>query len=159
MRCFYLCSVVKYYIFKVLMKKIFHKILAILLIPMVLFSTTSFSVEKHICGENICSVSLDSMNTNNFHQEDDSCCIDDEDSCCTDEPDCCFDEFEFVKGSVVKKEKEAELKLDKVNFLTSFIITYQELFNSNISSSKHYINYTSPVIVKDILVNHQIFLI
>jgi len=157
MRCFYLCSVVKYYIFKVLMKKIFHKILAILLIPMVLFSTTSFSVEKHICGENICSVSLESVNTNNSHQGD-SCCLD-EDSCCTDEPDCCIDEFEFVEGSVVKKEKETELKLNQINFLTSLIISYHELLNPNISASKHYINYTPPVLVKDILVNHQVFLI
>lgn len=139
------------------MQKLSHKIIAVLLIPIVLFSTTSFTVEQHICGENICSISLESMNRNSSHQND-SCCLD-EDSCCTDEPDCCIDEFEFVEASVVKMEKETELKLNQINFLTSLIFSYQELLNPSISTSKHFINYESPVIVKDIQVNQQIFLI
>ena len=147
------------------MKRLKHKIISILLIPIVLFSTTSFSVEKHICGDNICSISIETIDsgeaidkTTSDHPVD-SCCIDAEGSCCSGDASCCEKEWEQVDGSIAKKEKEIHLNAIHPYFVAAYIFSLNEIFVSDVDVSKEYTNYISPLIVKDLLIINQVFLI
>lgn len=119
------------------MHKLSHKIIVVLLTPILLFSTTSFTIEKHICGEMICSIDLKGVDftnkdKNNTHP-DGSCCLDEKSSCCTGDADCCIDDLIVVKGIKIKKEKKYKLQLKRYfhSILYSFLFKIYCVINEN----------------------------
>lgn len=134
------------------MKHFFRKISAVLIAFLVLFSTFSFTVEKHFCGDFLMDVSI----TGNLEV------------CATDiAPDasikmkkCCKDEVQEIEGQdELQQNPVAEFDFQKKQFLTAFVLFYTDLFIENESNINFYKDFIPPDIPFDYQVSYQVFLI
>lgn len=145
----------EFYIFAIAMKSMLHKILSIAMAFVVLFSTMSFTISKHYCGSNLVDVSL--------FKEAKSCGMEMQNTlskdCSVVKKNCCSNEQIVIEG-------QGNLKLDFLNFdfqqkifIASFVYTYSHLFKSIAKENIHFKDYSPPLIVKDIQVLDQVYLI
>lgn len=140
------------------MNKLKHKILSIILIPVLLFSTLSFNVDKHYCMDSIYSISI-------FGEADDcgmemvSCEETTIQTCQTSNEDCCIDENQYISGSVVIKNEKKNLDTEQYQFITYFIVSKYYLFKSNLNKPFQLRLYSPPEVIKNISVLFQFFLI
>jgi hypothetical protein len=139
------------------MKNVFHKIVAIFFAQILLFSTTSFSINKHFCSDSIYSVSV-LGEAEDCGMEMKSCENEESGLCSFSNESCCHDVNTVVEGKTIVKTNELQIDVNTF-FLTAFAITYQNLHQSNTKTSKRYNNYISPLINKDINVLYEVFLI
>lgn len=124
---------------------------------LVLFSTVSFTIEKHFCGDFLVDISYFGTATG---------CGDEVDAKTCDKPsviakkNCCKDEIEKIQGQDdLQQASYKKLVLEKQPFILAFIASYKSLFctfQQSIVSHKH---YTSPYFNKNIQVLHQVFII
>ncbi len=137
------------------MKQVFHKIMSLLMAFVVLFSTLSFTVNMHYCGDTL-------MDTAIFHKAE-TCGMEMENpsskDCSITKKSCCSDEQLVVDG-----QDELQLSLDKISFeqqifIASFVYTYINLFegtNENVSS---YQDYKPPLVIRQIFKLDETYLI
>ncbi|MCG1035897.1 HYC_CC_PP family protein [Polaribacter sargassicola] len=134
------------------MKQIFSKILSFLLALFVLFSTFSFTVEKHYCGDFLVDVS--------FTGETDACGMSVDKTTTTIKASCCKDEIHKVEGQTqLQVNKVDKITFEKEQFLTAFVISYRDLFITNKSNKYFYSNFSPPDLHQDYQVLYQSFLI
>lgn len=121
----------------------------------VLCSTLSFSVHKHFCGPFLKDVSVIvpshgcGMETNDSK---DACKISVEKSCCNDV-------VELVKGQDDLKIAAPTFDLDQQQFLIAFTYSYVSLFSGDDLENPSFKAYSPPLVIRDIPVLHQSFLI
>jgi hypothetical protein len=133
------------------MKQIFIKIASFLIAFLVLFSTFSFTVEKHYCGDFLMDVS--------FTGDAKDCGMKMEAKSLT-KKNCCTSEVHKIEG-----QDELQLtSLDKISFnnqqfLTAFIISYKDLFSNSQSEKTISKHFPPPEIYKNYQVIFQTFLI
>ena len=133
------------------MKKHFSKIASFLLALLVLFSTFSFTVEKHFCGEFLMDVS--------FIGHADDCGMDME-KVSAKKKNCCKDEVHHIEGQdELQQASIDEFNFPKQQFLVSFYISYNDLFIENESKKTYYKDSSPPDIPFDYQVLYQSFLI
>lgn len=118
---------------------------------LVLFSTFSFTVEKHFCGSMLVDKAIFSE-AKTCGMEMDSDAINSEDSCCTNEKTA-------VEGQDELKISFNSLDLDQQFFLSTLTFSYINLFEGSPFQIIPFKNYTPPILVSDILVLDQVFLI
>jgi len=140
------------------MKQIFNKILAILMSFVVLFSTMSFTISEHYCGGDL-------VNTAMFFEAD-SCEMEMEmdmssstEDCNFEKEDCCKDINKIVEGQNELNIQVVNLDFEQQSFIASFIYSYINLFEGLDKNVVPFKNYSPPLIVKDIQVLDQVFLI
>lgn len=134
------------------MKQFFSKIASFLLAFLVLFSTFSFTVEKHYCGDYLVDVSF----TGNAH----SCGVDLDTMSETVEDDCCKDEIQHIEGQDNLRHTQIDdLDFSQQLFLASFYISYNNLFVERTANKTSYKNLSFPGILSDYQVLYQSFLI
>lgn len=119
------------------------------MVMLVLFSTVSFTIEKHFCGDVLVDVS--------YFVEAEKCAM--ESMEIAQKRNCCKDEVDVVEG-------QDELQLESFNyfeiqpeFLTTFIYTYINLFGGLPKQVIPHKDYSPPNLVADIQVLDQVFLI
>lgn len=139
------------------MKKAFHDIVVFLMAVLVLFSTTSFTVDKHYCGTILVDTSILSEAKTcgmEMHVESDAT------SSMTEQGLCCSNKKISVEGQDELKVSFGSLNLDQQIFLTTFSYSYSNLFR-DLSQQQvlPYKNYSPPLLVTDIQVLEQVFLI
>ena len=121
---------------------------------LVLFSTVSFTVEKHYCGDALIDVSVFS--------EVEKCASEAyeiELEKITKKP-CCKDVVDLVKGQdELQKTSVDDLSLDQQLFLTAYLQSYKNLFEGLPQHVIPHKNYSPPNLVFDIQVLDQVFLI
>ncbi|TWO33515.1 hypothetical protein E1J38_006170 [Seonamhaeicola sediminis] len=135
------------------MKKLLHKSFSVFLASLVLFSTLSFTIEKHFCGDVLVDVAV-------FTQVE-KCGMESEDmglSEITKKP-CCKDEINIVEGQDELLKTFNELDFEQQQFITSFIYSYINLFEGQPKKIVPHKDYSPPNLVRDILVLDQVFLI
>ena len=140
-----------------MLKQILHKIGSILLACIVLFSSFSFTVHEHICGDEVADTS--------FFLEADSCnmvisdCENNDTSYqkISKEP-CCSDNSQTIQGNDNNQQAQSSLKIPQVQFLTAFVTTYISLFNE-VKITPLYNDYSPPLVVKNIYKLDEIYLI
>ena len=133
------------------MKSIFIKIVSFSLSLLVLFSTFSFTVEKHYCGEFLMDVS--------FTGDADDCGMDME-KVASSKKNCCKDEIHQIEGQDELRQLNFEdLDFTKQQFLVSFCISYNDLFIHNESKKNYFTDFSPPDIPLDYQVLYQSFLI
>lgn len=140
------------------MNKLKHKILSIILIPIVLFSTTLFSVDKHICMDNVYSISIFGEAAN-CGMEMENCEENNSNTYTISDEDCCSDENKIISGSEIGLEKEKKFIIKQINLITFFIVSKYFLFNSNLKGSVPFKYYLPFIVTKNISVIYQVFLI
>ncbi len=134
------------------MNTIFLKISAILLAFLMLFSTLSFTVEKHYCGDFLVDVS--------FTGETEACGMAMDKSITTKKKNCCKDEVHQVEGQDELQLQDIEnITFQKQQFLAVFVFSYQNLFVLSETNTHFYKDFSPPDIPLDYQVAYQSFLI
>lgn len=117
---------------------------------LVLFSTVSFTIEKHFCGDVLVGVSV-------FTEAE---------KCATEaleilqKKTCCKDETNVVKGQdELKVSSFEDLDFEQQQFITTFAYAYLSCFESLAKHTIPHKNYSPPNLVYDILVLDQVFII
>lgn len=134
------------------MKQPFTKISSLTLAFLVLFSTFSFTVEKHYCGDFLVDVS--------FVGKADGCGMKMDEVLPIKKKNCCKDEVHKVEGQdKLQLNKIEKITFEKEQFLTAFIVSYRDLFIIDKSNNNFYKDFSPPDIPLDYQVLYQTFLI
>ena len=138
------------------MKSFFQNILSIFLAVLVLFSTFSFTVHKHYCGDELKDVSvffeaekceMEKVRTEapcELHQN---------------KKTCCDDVIDFVEGQDELKVSIDPLSLDQQLFIASFVYTYTNLFNKLEEKESIFTEYPPPLIIRQLYKLDESYLI
>lgn len=138
------------------MKQLFTKISSILLAIVVVFSTLSFSISKHYCGDFLVDIGIFSKAES---CEMETALANAIDGCSIEKSNCCQDLVKHIEGQQVLKADINNLSIEKQNIVAVFLFSYLYIFEDFPLEIAPYQNYTPPLIVKDILVLDQVFLI
>ena len=138
------------------MKQFFTKITAVLMTFVVLFSTMSFTISEHYCGDHLVDSALFS--------KAESCGMEMQNppstkDCSIVKSNCCSDVIKQIEGQSELKTQVINLDFEQQVFITSYIYSYINLFeglDENIVPFKY---YSPPLLVKDIQVLDEVFLI
>ncbi|AMC10944.1 hypothetical protein Lupro_06650 [Lutibacter profundi] len=138
------------------MKSFFVKIAAILMTFVVLFSTMSFTIHQHYCGGEVFASALFS--------KADSCSMDEEapskEDCNIGNIDCCDTIIKIYKGqNELETTDVLSLNFNQQLFVASFVYTYINLFEGLETNIIPFKNYSPPLLVTDIHIVDQVFLI
>ncbi|WP_452602467.1 HYC_CC_PP family protein [Pontimicrobium sp. MEBiC06410] len=137
------------------MKQVFHKIMSLLMAFVVLFSTMSFTLDMHYCGDILVETAL-------FHKAK-GCGMDMQkpstEGCSITKKNCCNDEQLVVSG-----QDELQLQIDKISFeqqvfIASFVYTYSNLFEGLDKNVSFYEAYKPPLVVKQLYKIDETYLI
>jgi hypothetical protein len=134
------------------MRKILLNISSISLAFLVLFSTFSFTVEKHYCGDFLIDVS--------YFGHAKGCGMETNTPLKTIKKSCCKDEVQKIEGQdELQKSSVTSLEFKKHNYLISVINTPKEVFEITGSRKLFYKDFSPPDIPIDYQVFYQSFLI
>ncbi|MFD0834812.1 hypothetical protein ACFQ0I_03480 [Mariniflexile aquimaris] len=137
------------------MKNVVHKITSILMAFVVLFSTMSFTIDMHYCGDTLVETAV-------FHKAK-GCGMEMEkpsvDDCSIAKKNCCDDEQLAIQG-----QDELQLQVDKISFekqifVASFVYSYINLFEGFESNVSSYEEYKPPLVIKRIYKLDETYLI
>ncbi|MDE3741077.1 HYC_CC_PP family protein [Maribacter polysaccharolyticus] len=138
------------------MKKFFTKISSFLMALIVLLSTFSFTIENHYCGDILVDSSL--------YGKADSCGMDvqqssDSGECDLTQKNCCSNETLSINGQDDLKISFEKFNMEQQLFVVSFIYSYINLYEGLDSNIVPFKDYSSPLLVRDVQVLDQTFLI
>ena len=130
--------------------------MSVLMAFVVLFSTMSFTIDMHFCGDTL-------MDTAIFHKAK-TCDMEMETAtasseCSTIKKDCCKDEQVVIKGQDELKISFDKLTLEKQIFVASFVHSYINLFETVEDETNTFSEYPPPLIVKSIYKLDETYLI
>jgi len=137
-----------------MIKKMLHKTFAMLLACLVLFSTVSFTVDKHFCGDVLVDVSI--------FTKAEGCCAGMPSSKAhhANKKSCCKDEIALVIGQkLLKTSSFDEIHFEKKPFIASLHYAYIEALDLFTKDELAFINYSPPNTVSDIHVLNKVFII
>ena len=124
------------------MKKISHKILATVMAFVVLFSTMSFTIDMHFCGDTLVAVSM--------FQKATGCGMEMEkpaaEGCAIVKSNCCKDKQMIIDGQDEMQLSITTISFEQQVFITSFIYTYVQLFESSDTSVSSHQAYNKPLV-------------
>lgn len=126
-----------------------HKSFSVALALLVLFSTVSFTIEKHFCGDILVDMS--------FFTEADKCAMESEEIAL--KKSCCKDEIDVVEGQNELILSYDDMDFEQLQFITSYVYSYINLFEGAPKKIIPHKDYSPPNLVKDICVLDQVFLI
>ncbi|APG61079.1 HYC_CC_PP family protein [Christiangramia salexigens] len=130
------------------MKKAFQHIISICMAVMVLFSTFSFTVDKHFCGSYLVDSAVFSKAKTCGMQMSAAA-----------EAHCCSNEKISVEGQDELKLSFDSFDFNQQLFITTFTYTYFELFETLPKQIIPFKDYSPPLLVADIQLEDQVFLI
>lgn len=138
------------------MKNIIQKIFSFALALLLLASTTSWRVEKHFCMGHLVDIA--------FFTEARSCGMDMEmdDDAATEFDElksCCSQEVIVIDGQDKLKLSFNDINLEHQFFLVALTAHYLDLFPLRANRIVSDTNYPPPLLVKDIYILDQVFLI
>lgn len=138
------------------MKEVLHKTASISMALLLLLSTTSWKVEKHYCMGRLMDMTL-------FVDVDD-CGMDmasmvDGENLDETKKSCCSDEVIFVDGVDDLKLSFNDLDVNQQSFLIAFTFAYNSIFEAQTKQFVPHEQYPPPILVKDIHLLDETFLI
>ncbi|MCL5244988.1 hypothetical protein M4I21_04165 [Cellulophaga sp. 20_2_10] len=137
------------------MKQVFHKIMSSLLAIVVLFSTMSFAIDMHYCGDTLVETAV-------FYKAE-GCGMEMQKpqtkECSITKKSCCTDEQLVIDGQDSLQLSLGASSFDQHIFITSFVYTYISLFEELEENVTLYTKYNPPLVVKDIFKLDETYLI
>jgi hypothetical protein len=140
------------------MKELLRKIVSMAMALLVLFSTMSFSVDMHYCGDDLVDFS--------FSDKVDTCMMKADISKSSSEcavmdvkMDCCSDVEVVIEGQDDLKISFDQLTFDQQLFVASFVYTYIDLFEGFDENRIPFKDKSPPPLIRDIQILDQTFLI
>ncbi|REE80748.1 hypothetical protein BX611_2401 [Lutibacter oceani] len=138
------------------MRQFFTKITAVLMAFVVLFSTMSFTISEHFCGDYLVDSALFSKAEScGMEMQKPSPTKD----CSINKDNCCSDILKQFEGQSELKTDVFKLNFEQQVFITSFVCSYINLFEGLEENIIPFKDYSPPFIVKDIQTLDEIFLI
>ncbi|WP_343329826.1 HYC_CC_PP family protein [Polaribacter staleyi] len=137
------------------MKQVSHKIMSFVMAIVVLFSTMSFTLNMHYCGETLVETAM-------FHKAE-GCGMEMQklatEDCVITKKNCCND-----KQLVVEGQDELQLQVDTISFeqqlfIASFVYTYINSFEGLDNSNSSFVAHQPPLINKQIFKLDETYLI
>jgi len=137
------------------MKQVFHKIMSLLMAFVVFFSTLSFTVNMHYCGDTLVDTAI-------FHKAK-GCGMEMQkpstEGCAITKKNCCDDEQLIVDG-----QNELQLQVDTISFeqqlfVASFVYTYISLFQGLDKNISSYEEYIPPLVIRQLYKIDETYLI
>ncbi|MDA7558304.1 hypothetical protein N8768_04025 [Flavobacteriaceae bacterium] len=137
-----------------MIKHLFHKISSVGLAMIVLFSTMSFTIEKHFCGDRLVDVALFSK-LNKCNMNSSSVELDNlvEKACCKDEVNTVIGQNELLTHSF--DDVNADVQIELFNVTQPNYVNTELIFSSKIGFD----NYLPPNLIINRLIINQSFLI
>ena len=138
------------------MKAFIKNIASVFLAFLVLFSTMSFSISEHYCGDVMVDRSLFSKAEScgmNMQKQAPS------DDCSILKKNCCTDVVKQIEGQDDLKIDYTTFSFEQQLFIASFVYTYINLFEGLDKKTIPFNNYSPPLIIKDIQVLDEVYII
>ncbi len=138
------------------MKAFFHKIVSVCLATIVLFTTMSFTVDIHYCGEALVDFSVvHDVETCGMESEQpmNSC-----ESGVSEKP-CCSDKQVVIEGQDELKISFDTLSFEQQTFVATFFYSYVNLFEDLDTNIVPFRDYAPPFLIRDIQKLHETYLI
>ena len=137
------------------MKQFFLKIMSFSMAVVVLFSTMSFTIDMHFCGDKLVETSV-------FHKVK-GCGMEmhnpSDEGCAITKKNCCNDKQISVDGQDELNLTFDTLSSEQEQFITSFVYTYINLFEGVEEDINSYRDYTPPLVAKEIYKLDETYLI
>ncbi|MFH4964446.1 hypothetical protein V8G69_05525 [Gaetbulibacter sp. M235] len=138
------------------MKEVLHKITAFFMALVVLFSTMSFTIDMHYCGDTLvetaifhkakgCGMEMQNTTTNS--------------DCSVEKKGCCSEKQINVQGQDELQLTFVKLTFEKQLFVSSFVYSYISLFENIEDETSSFSEYPPPIIVKSIYKLDETYLI
>ena len=122
----------------------------------VVFSTMSFTISEHYCGDHLVDSALFSKAEScGMEMQKPSPTKD----CSLKKDNCCSDIIKQIEGQGELKIDFTSLNFEQQVFVASFVYSYINLFEGLDKNVVPFKNYSPPLIVTDIQVLDQVFLI
>ena len=138
-----------------MMKKISHKILATVMAFVVLFSTMSFTIDMHFCGDTLVATSM--------FQKATGCGMEMEkpaaEGCAIVKSNCCNDKQMIIDGQDEMQLSITTIPFEQQVFITSFIYTYVQLFESSDTAVSFHQAYNEPLVSRQLYKLAETYLI
>ncbi|MGB6269864.1 MAG: hypothetical protein WBF67_12735 [Olleya sp.] len=132
---------------------ILHKGLSVLMALLVLFSTFSFTVEKHYCGDHLVDSAIFSK-AKNCGME-----VSKTDETTIKKKSCCKDIVEVIKGQDQLKLNFNDLDFKSQFVFTAYVYAYFTLYQSLPKPIIPHKNYSPPNLIIDYQVLHDVYII
>ena len=123
---------------------------------MVLFSTMSFSISEHYCGDNLVDSSLFSTAESCGMEMENSFAIGD---CDIQKNNCCKDVVKLFEGQDDIKTNPLDLNFSEQTLVASFIYSYVNLFEGLEENIIPFKEYSPPILITNIQVINETYLI
>lgn len=142
------------------MKKAFHKATSFLMALVVLFSTMSFAISSHYCGDSLVDSSVFAkLKTCGMESENQSDSSLQSLDCSISKKNCCTEETEIIKG-----QNELKLNFDKISFeqqifVAAYLESYINLFYLLEDAKPSLKAFPPPLIVKQLFKLDETYLI
>jgi hypothetical protein len=137
------------------MRQISHKILATVMAFVVLFSTMSFTVDMHFCGDTLVATSM--------FQKAMGCGMKMEkpaaEGCAIVKSNCCKDKQMIIDGQDEMQLSTATISFEQQVFITSFVHTYVHLFEGVATAVTAYQAYREPLVSRQLYKLAETYLI
>ncbi len=139
------------------MKRLLTKIVTIPLAFVVVFATSSFTVDMHFCCNKLVDMAILSKAKpcNNKKQESDKSTKE----CSLGQKDCCSNAIYVKNADNNLVKSQFDFSNNKIVFLQTFFYTYINLFEGLEQKVVPFTIYDPPFIEKDILVLHETLLL
>ena len=137
------------------MKQVLRKIFSVIMAFTVLFSTFSFTISSHYCGEILVDSSIfsEAEDCGMLSSHDDSCDTDSSVKVCDDENMMhCQNIQKSVEGNDLEQLPLELSELPKIYFAVSFISTFQNSWIDKTQAVLNYKPYKPPTSEEDIIV-------
>jgi hypothetical protein len=137
------------------MKQVLHKIMSFLMAFVVLFSTLSFTIDMHYCGDTLVETAI-------FHKAK-GCGMESQnpstEGCTKVKKNCCDDKQLMVDG-----QNELQIQVDQISFeqqvfIASFVYTYMNLFEGLETKVTSFEKYKSPLVIRQLYKLDETYLI
>jgi hypothetical protein len=138
------------------MKQLIKKIGAVLMAFVVLFSTMSFTISEHYCGEMLVDTALFSKAESCGMEMQTTTPID---GCSIQKDSCCSDVLIQIEGQSELKANLSHLSHEQAVFIALYIDSYINLFEGLDTLIVPFKYYSPPLLVWDIQVLDEVFLI
>ena len=138
------------------MKQLIEKIGAVFMAFVVLFSTMSFTISEHYCGEHMVDWALFSKAEACGMEMQKPTSTGD---CSVQKDNCCSDVVIQIEGQRELKANLSDLSHEQAVFIAFYIDSYINLFEGLDTHIVPFKYYSPPLLVKDIQVLDEVFII
>ncbi|WMI67755.1 hypothetical protein [Mangrovimonas sp. YM274] len=137
------------------MKSVFHKTVSLLMAFVVLFSTMSFTINMHYCGDTLVETAL-------FHKAK-GCGMEMQqlgtESCSVTKKNCCEDQQVVVDGQDTLHTSVDKISFEQQVFITTLVFTYLSLFDEDTNQETSYQDYKPPLVIRQLYKLDETYLI